>query len=69
MATTYVSLRILLDCLARCWTVMSVFTMGGGEMSEDEDSETRNELHGGQTLATTTVAAMSRNARAPDTQQ
>ena len=47
----------------------SVFSMGRCKMSKDEDGETRNELHGGQTQLRTTVATMSQSARAPGSQQ
>lgn len=63
------SLCVLLDSLPRCWTIVSVFSMGRCKMSKDEDGETRNELHGGQTQLRTTVATMSRSARAPGSQQ
>lgn len=51
LATTYVSLRVLLDSLPRRGAIVAVVAMRSSEASKDKDGKTRNELHDGQTEA------------------
>lgn len=44
------SLGVLLDSLPRCRAIVSVVAVGRDEMSKDEDSKARDELHDGETM-------------------